>query len=836
MAEREAKLRVTLEGNAQSELRKLAEEVRRLGASSERAKPGLEKTGEASKKVAQGARRVSQETRKASQEISQNATAWARAAREADKSWKTSSRLVTTVKAVSEQVAAQTRRLTENVRVVERLTKAQYQLARAEQRVSLWRRAGAWARGMGSRAIGGAGALGRGVVGGALPVVGRAALAGLGALPGLGMIAGISTLAGATALGVGGSAAALGYSAREASQLDSSMSRVRAVSMASREEMASLRQQAASLGASTVFTAPDVGKVQENFLRAGFSAQEAMAAVPAALAYATASGEDTGFASSALAQSVRSLGFDASQAKDLADVFTVAGASANIDAASLAETLKYAAPVFAALGRGDQRTALEDVTALTGILGDKGIQGSMAGTALRAAYAALSAPTDKATGTLRRLGVNAKDDQGNVRRLPELISDLREALQGKGTAEQQSALGAIFGIRNAGVIAALLDTSPERFDSLVRAMRDSSDAAERTARIMADNLAGDLEALGGSLSGLGTTIGGYLMPDIRASVESLTGFVDALHGAVEASGVGAAIFGDVGASMKSMTNAFIDFSTTAAPQFLRLLEMLGLADEGAAQAFAQEMANATVEASKERAERLGQRTLDQLTNEMVKERGRLLGVEGSLGASRGSTGELLVRDVERRLKDAGLDDMLQNPEVAAILEEAGGIETFGGRRGDKQRRDILDRLREVVVPEAERRLAARESEIESQKAAVRSAVAATQGDIEAQRAAMQHNAAYDAMSDDERYGGWWNSFVAHTGRSLQEAPFIKQLEEMGLPTPTGWLGRTLEEHARADSVQKVDAGQKDVVQAIDRLGERLQQLASHAGRTTNGAD
>src|SRR5690606_15962435 len=226
-------------------------------------------------------------------------------------------------------------------------------------------------------------------------------------------------------------------------------------------------------------------------------------------------------------------------------------------AGTLAETLKYAAPVFASMGQGEQRVALEDVTALAGILGDKGIQGSMAGTALRAGYGALSSPTKKAREALHGLRVDTADDDGNVRRLPDILSDLRDSLDGKGTAEQQKALGSIFGIRNAGTFAAILDTSPERFDSLVRAMRDSSDAAERTARIIQDDLAGDLEELSGSLGGLGTTFGGHMMPSVRASVQSISDFVDMIHGATEAADVGSAIFGSAGNSIEAITDGFL---------------------------------------------------------------------------------------------------------------------------------------------------------------------------------------------------------------------------------------------------------------------------------------
>jgi TP901 family phage tail tape measure protein len=106
----------------------------------------------------------------------------------------------------------------------------------------------------------------------------------------------------------------------------------------------------------------------------------------------------------------------------------------------LGDTLKYAAPVASAAG-----ASIEEVAAMAGLLGNVGIQGSMAGTALRASFLKLSAPPKVAADALANLGVEVKDLDGNLRPVPELLKELAQATEGLGSAERAEAIKQIFG-------------------------------------------------------------------------------------------------------------------------------------------------------------------------------------------------------------------------------------------------------------------------------------------------------------------------------------------------------------------------------------------------------
>jgi TP901 family phage tail tape measure protein len=508
-----------------------------------------------------------------------------------------------------------------------------------------------------------------------------------------------------TALGLGtalvGVGGGLSLAVREASELDTAMSRVRAAAMASREEMGRLRTQASELGASTQFSAAEVGRVQENYAKAGFSVDEMIAGVPAALALAGATDTDTGFSSGLLSQVIRSIGFEASDSGMISDNLVTAANVSNVDVTDLAETMKYAAPIFANMSRGQQGTAFRDLSALSGILGDQGIRGSMAGTGLRTGYLALASPTRRASRALEGLGVDPIDQAtGDVRRLPSILGDLRDALADKDSGEQSRALRDIFGAEGAGTFAAILASDASRFDELVSAMEASEGAAERTARVMQDNLAGDIERLGGSLGGLGTTIGSQMLPGIRNATQSLGDFIDAINGAAASGDEGGGVFKELGDDIADTIDGFRLAMERFLPPLLGALESLGVVEPGTAADMAGRFAEANTHARIGRVDTQAATVRDQIQMDYTRAQQALGGVRGRVSDAEGSTGANLAADVRRRLEGAGQGDLASMPAISQLLGELSGRE---GPISSSQRREVLGRITRAMTPAVEDR-------------------------------------------------------------------------------------------------------------------------------------
>jgi TP901 family phage tail tape measure protein len=80
-----------------------------------------------------------------------------------------------------------------------------------------------------------------------------------------------------------------------------------------KQEFAALSKfSSKSLGRTTFFTAEQVGQLQLNFSKLGFSAQEIIEAQEATLALATATGSDLARSATVAASAIRGFGLDAS--------------------------------------------------------------------------------------------------------------------------------------------------------------------------------------------------------------------------------------------------------------------------------------------------------------------------------------------------------------------------------------------------------------------------------------------------------------------------------------------------------------------------------------------
>ena len=86
-----------------------------------------------------------------------------------------------------------------------------------------------------------------------------------------------------------------------------------------------------------------------------------------------------------MASTLRGFGLEAGNANRIADVLAQTSAASNTNITGLGESMKYVAPVASGLG-----ISVEQVSAMLGVMGNAGIKGSQAGTALRAAMTRLS--------------------------------------------------------------------------------------------------------------------------------------------------------------------------------------------------------------------------------------------------------------------------------------------------------------------------------------------------------------------------------------------------------------------------------------------------------------
>ncbi|MDC9614869.1 phage tail tape measure protein [Xenorhabdus khoisanae] len=298
------------------------------------------------------------------------------------------------------------------------------------------------------------------------------------------------------------------------------MSKVQALTRLDKNspELKQLREQARHLGATTAFTANQVAQGQSFYAMAGFKPDQIRASMPGTLAMSLAG--DTDLATTADIGSNILTGFKlkSEEMGRVSDVLVGAFTRSNTNLTMLGETMKYVAPVAAGLG-----VDIETAAAATGKLGDAGIQGSMAGTALRAILGRLAAPPAMAAKALAKLNIQTKDAKGNLRELPAILTELNAKTAKMGDAQRAGIFKAIAGEEAFSALLVLADQAGSgELQKLTKELKNAKGEAKKVADTMTDNLDGDLKALASAWEDLGIQIFGGVDSPLRGIAKRIT--------------------------------------------------------------------------------------------------------------------------------------------------------------------------------------------------------------------------------------------------------------------------------------------------------------------------
>lgn len=309
-------------------------------------------------------------------------------------------------------------------------------------------------------------------------------------------------------------------------EFESTMSRVQALTNLDKgdEQLAALRAQARKLGAETMFNAGDAASGQAFLAMAGFTPKAIMAAMPGLLDMAKAGDMDLGRTADIASNILGGFRLDASQMSNVADILTKAFTTSNTSLEMLGETMKYVGPVAASAGMG-----LEEAAAMAGLLGNVGIQSTQAGTTLRAMLLRLAAPLGPAQKAMDKLGISAKDSEGNLRSITTVLGEVAKATEKMGKGDRLEYLKAIFGEEPAAGMAELIQQAGAGgILKYLDVIQDHAGAAGRTAKVLADNLTGDLDELFSGLDEVRIELFDQQSGALREFVQGLTEMVGRL--------------------------------------------------------------------------------------------------------------------------------------------------------------------------------------------------------------------------------------------------------------------------------------------------------------------
>lgn len=326
-----------------------------------------------------------------------------------------------------------------------------------------------------------------------------------------------ATIAGAAVL------AGVGLAVKSYADFDKQMSSVDAATHETAGNMDLLRQAAVDAGADTAFSAVEAAKGIEELAKAGVSTKDILAGgLDGALALAAAGSLDVGKAAEIAASALVQFKLSGDKVPHVADLLAAGAGKAQGSVEDLGAALNQSGLVAASTG-----LTIEETTGALSAFASAGLTGSDAGTSFKTMLMSLNPNSAAAASLMNELGISAYDAQGNFVGMSEYAGILQGALKDMSDEQRNATLKTLFGSDAVRAANVLYEQGSEGIGKWEDAVNDAGYAAETAAR-MQDNLAGDLEKLGGAFDTVLIQSGSGANEVLRGMVQGLEDVVDAV--------------------------------------------------------------------------------------------------------------------------------------------------------------------------------------------------------------------------------------------------------------------------------------------------------------------
>ena len=296
-----------------------------------------------------------------------------------------------------------------------------------------------------------------------------------------------------------------------------------------------LTKQARELGRTTQYTATQASEAMQFLGMAGLNTNQILAATPSVLNLAIAGNMDLGRTADIASNILTGFNMEAERTGEVADILAQASRSTNVNVEMLGQTMKFIAPAAAAVGG-----TLSETATLAGVLGDAGIQATMAGTMLRSTYLRLAAPAKagaKALGQMRNeMGISAEEmpdvakeallaqkrlsglgvkifENGKMRSMVSILKEMHHETKNLADDEKLSIIKDIFGTRStAGALAIFKSVETGRLDEVEEKINNANGAAKEMADRLKNTTSGAFKEFASAIESVGISIGSVLLP------------------------------------------------------------------------------------------------------------------------------------------------------------------------------------------------------------------------------------------------------------------------------------------------------------------------------------
>lgn len=304
---------------------------------------------------------------------------------------------------------------------------------------------------------------------------------------------------------------------------------------ATNNQQRELLQLAKDVNEITPLTAADVASAERFLAMAGNKTEAIKAMIPTIAKLGTILGTPVGGkggVADLMTNIMSTFSIPMNQVKQVGDDIYTAVTNANMSLPDLAESIKYAAGDAANAG-----ISLREMAAAIGVMGNSGIQGSMAGVALgnMIRYLSLSAAEARKKGYLglKALGLDQKDffdAKGKLKDLQTIFQTLNKAFEGVTDRDKIVLWNEIFQVRGTrGVATMLRDMANSNVYKQILGTYDKNQGTvDRTLEEFGETAKGRLSMLESSWENLRVSLGEVLTV-FTPLIQGLTKIIDTVQ-------------------------------------------------------------------------------------------------------------------------------------------------------------------------------------------------------------------------------------------------------------------------------------------------------------------
>lgn len=319
---------------------------------------------------------------------------------------------------------------------------------------------------------------------------------------------------------------------------DQAMANTAAICGATADDYVRLQQAALDMGKATTKTATESAEALGYMSLAGWDVNESIAGLEPILRLSEATQMDLATCSDLVTDSLSALGLQVDDLGEYLDVAAMANNKSNQTAQMLMEA-------YIAVGgtMKNLHVPIQESAAALGVLANRGIKGSEAGTALNAVINNLTTGTGKAGKMMDKLGISAFDSNGKFIGLAETLRVVDEATKGMTEEQRNAALAALGGKEHIDalndLISGLNTTTADgrsEWEALTDDLYNADGALSTMAATVTDTLQGAISIFGSAMDDMKIRLAQTFAPVAKDAINAVSAVIPSITDKIAAAG------------------------------------------------------------------------------------------------------------------------------------------------------------------------------------------------------------------------------------------------------------------------------------------------------------